>query len=180
MLCVAEPGTIFFCFWPISGLSLSSGPLNALLVYRAVGWREEVGASALVLQLVKEDHIVFILSGTEIPQLAPGEPVPPGFEDVVKRVAQIQETLDRFRTGPLIGLEYIVEIAPEEVGREPMYVCMMCDKKGDPRVVMAHLNSFNHCSKYILAINSVLKGGSPNLYKALPRAIRGKNIGCHK
>nr|CAD7195145.1 unnamed protein product [Timema douglasi] len=85
----------------------------------------------------------------EIPQLAPGEPVPPGFEDVVKRVAQIQETLDRFRTGPLIGLEYIVEIAPEEVGREPMYVCMMCDKKGDPRVVMAHLNSFNHCSKYI-------------------------------
>nr|CAD7395824.1 unnamed protein product [Timema cristinae] len=40
----------------ISGLSLSSGPLNAPapLVYRAVGWSEEVGASARVLQFVKE------------------------------------------------------------------------------------------------------------------------------
>nr|CAD7393609.1 unnamed protein product [Timema cristinae] len=38
----------------VSGLSLSSGLLTAPLVYRAVGWSEEVGASAHVLQLVKE------------------------------------------------------------------------------------------------------------------------------
>jgi hypothetical protein len=39
----------------------------------------------------------------EMPKLAPGEPVPPGFEDVVKRVTQIQATLDSHRSSPLIG-----------------------------------------------------------------------------
>lgn len=85
----------------------------------------------------------------EMPKLAPGEPVPPGFEDVVKRVTQIQATLDSHRSTPLIGLEYLVELVPDERGKEPMYVCMLCDKKGDPRIAMAHLNSFNHRCKYI-------------------------------
>jgi hypothetical protein len=39
----------------------------------------------------------------EMPKLAPGEPVPPGFEDVVKRVTQIQATLDSHKSSPLIG-----------------------------------------------------------------------------
>jgi hypothetical protein len=30
-------------------------------------------------------------------------------------------------------------------------VCMLCDKKGDPRVAMAHINSYNHRSKYIVS-----------------------------
>lgn len=39
----------------------------------------------------------------------PGEPVPPGMEDVVEGVCQIQSTFDE-HPGPLIGLEYIVEL----------------------------------------------------------------------
>nr|CAD7194853.1 unnamed protein product [Timema douglasi] len=38
----------------VSDLILSSGPLNAPLVYQAVGWSEEVGSGARVLQLIKE------------------------------------------------------------------------------------------------------------------------------
>ena len=50
------------------------------------------------------------------------------------------------------GLEYLVELVPDERGKEPMYVCMLCDKKGDPRIAMAHLNSFNHRCKYIVSV----------------------------
>jgi len=50
------------------------------------------------------------------------------------------------------GLEYLVELVPDERGKEPMYVCMLCDKKGDPRIAMAHLNSFNHRCKYIVSL----------------------------
>lgn len=33
--------------------------------------------------------------------------------------------------------------------REPQYVCLLCDKRGDPRTVMAHLVSFNHRITYL-------------------------------
>lgn len=36
-------------------------------------------------------------------QLAPGEPVPPGFEDEVKRVPMCQVALDEFKASPVIG-----------------------------------------------------------------------------
>jgi hypothetical protein len=49
------------------------------------------------------------------------------------------------------GLEYLVELLPDERDREPMYVCMLCDKKGDPRVAMAHITSYNHRAKYIVS-----------------------------
>lgn len=50
------------------------------------------------------------------------------------------------------GLEYLVELVPDERGKEPTYVCMLCDKKGDPRVAMAHIKSYNHRSKYIVSL----------------------------
>ncbi|PNF34078.1 hypothetical protein B7P43_G01165 [Cryptotermes secundus] len=107
----------------------------------------------------------------EMPKLAPGEPVPPGFEDVVKRVTQIQATLDSHKSSPLIGLEYLVELVPDETGKEPMYVCMLCDKKGDPRVAMAHITSYNHRSKYIgIHFPTVNKA----LFNAFPRTKDGK------
>lgn len=36
-------------------------------------------------------------------RLAPGEPVPPGFEDEMKRVPMCQVMLDEFHDSPLIG-----------------------------------------------------------------------------
>ncbi|XP_021914460.1 uncharacterized protein CG7065-like isoform X2 [Zootermopsis nevadensis] len=107
----------------------------------------------------------------EMPKLAPGEPVPPGFEDVVKRVTQIQATLDNHKSSPLIGLEYLVELVPDERGKEPTYVCMLCDKKGDPRVAMAHIKSYNHRSKYI---GIHFPTANKEVCKAFPRSKEGR------
>ncbi|KAK6627910.1 hypothetical protein RUM44_010392 [Polyplax serrata] len=86
--------------------------------------------------------------GVDIPDLAPGEPVPPGFEDIVTRVPEITTTLDAMKA-PLIGLEYLAEITPTGDESEPKYCCLLCNKRGDPRTVLAHLVCFNHRIKYI-------------------------------
>lgn len=83
----------------------------------------------------------------ELWNLAPGEPVPPGFEGEVRVAAEIQSKLDKFQSA-LIGLEYLFELHNAEE-KEPHYICILCDKRGDPRTVMAHLTSFNHRRKYI-------------------------------
>lgn len=93
-------------------------------------------------------------------KLAPGEPVPPGFEDEVRGVTEIQASLDAYHSGPLIGLEYLVELSMYEDDREPQYVCLLCDKRGDPRTVMAHLVSFNHRMTY-------LQTHFPTVYRAI-------------
>lgn len=93
-------------------------------------------------------------------KLAPGEPVPPGFEDEVRGVTEIQASLDAYHSGPLIGLEYLVELSMYEDDREPQYVCLLCDKRGDPRTVMAHLVSFNHRMTY-------LQAHFPTVYRAI-------------
>lgn len=59
-------------------------------------------------------------------------------------MTEIQASLDAYHSGPLIGLEYLVELIGYEDEREPQYICLLCDKRGDPRTVMAHLVSFNH------------------------------------
>lgn len=82
--------------------------------------------------------------------IAPGEPVPPGFENEVKPYAQLQVTLDKFKLSPLVGLEYIMELIPDaSEGGEPSYHCILCDKRGDPRTIMAHLTSYNHRVKFL-------------------------------
>lgn len=53
-------------------------------------------------------------------------------------------------TQPLLGLEYLIEIIASRE-KEPFYFCMLCDKKGDPRVAMVHMQSFNHRSKYLVS-----------------------------
>lgn len=89
--------------------------------------------------------------GVDIPDLAPGEPVPPGFEDIVTRVPEITSTLDEMKA-PLIGLEYLAEITPVGDEVEPKYCCLLCNKRGDPRTVLAHLVCFNHRIKYIVSV----------------------------
>lgn len=83
-------------------------------------------------------------------QVAPGEPVPPGFENEFKPVADIQATIDACNNMSLIGLEYLFELTRSD-GREPSYFCVLCEKRGDPRTIMDHLTSFNHRLKYLVS-----------------------------
>lgn len=110
---------------------------------------------------VSEFYLIF--TGHECPQLnflslsllphLEGEPAPPGVdeeEDIGSPVlTNIQATLDDHKSSPLIGLEYVVELN-DDYEKESAYVCMLCDKKGDPRTVMAHLVSYNHRLKYLV------------------------------
>ncbi|XP_053997583.1 uncharacterized protein CG7065-like [Hylaeus anthracinus] len=80
--------------------------------------------------------------------LAPGEPVPPGMEDQITRTTTIQTSLDRHRSSPLVGLEYLLELVDND-SCEPSYTCVLCDKRGDPRTVMAHITSYNHRITYL-------------------------------
>lgn len=80
--------------------------------------------------------------------LAPGEPVPPGMEDQMVSQTTIQKSLDRHRSSPLVGLEYLIELCDPECP-EPSYTCVLCDKRGDPRTVMAHITSYNHRIAYL-------------------------------
>lgn len=75
-------------------------------------------------------------------EIAPGEPVPPGFEQEMVKEAEIQPALNAYRVGPIVGVEYVVEM--QEYDKEANYLCMLCDKHGDPRTVIAHLASYNH------------------------------------
>lgn len=80
--------------------------------------------------------------------LAPGEPVPPGMEDQIVRTTAIQTSLDRHQSSPLVGLEYLLELVDND-SCEPNYTCVLCDKRGDPRTVMAHITSYNHRINYL-------------------------------
>ncbi|VEN35026.1 unnamed protein product [Callosobruchus maculatus] len=83
--------------------------------------------------------------------VAPGEPLPPGFENEVQegRSCQIQERLDGFKAGPLVALEYLLELQDYDPSKEPVYLCILCDKRGDPRTVLTHLASYHHISQYL-------------------------------
>ncbi|XP_055545764.1 uncharacterized protein CG7065-like isoform X2 [Wyeomyia smithii] len=80
--------------------------------------------------------------------IAPGEPVPPGMENEVKPVAELQTTIDKFKHGPMVGLEYIMELTTPGK-KEPSYHCVLCDKKGDPRTVVVHITSHIHRVKFL-------------------------------
>ncbi|RZC41383.1 hypothetical protein BDFB_002023 [Asbolus verrucosus] len=82
-------------------------------------------------------------------QIAPGEPVPPGFEGQIEKIALIQERLDVFNVGPLVALEYLLELRDYDSTKEPTYLCILCDKKGDPRTVLTHLASYKHILQYL-------------------------------
>lgn len=96
-----------------------------------------------------------------------GEPIPPGFENDLSRSAEIRPAIDRYKSGALIGLEYTVEVyTPKE--KEPFYMCMLCEKRGDPRTIFAHWVSLNHRNKY-------LEKYFPTVYKEL-NSTRSSNL----
>lgn len=84
--------------------------------------------------------------------IAPGEPVPPGFENEIKAAAGIQEKIDKCKKTPFVGLEYLLELVKrDEV--EPGYLCVLCEKRGDPRTIIDHLTSYKHRLKYLVKIS---------------------------
>lgn len=82
-------------------------------------------------------------------EIAPGEPVPPGFEDEVKARAEIQTKIDKMKNTPFIGLEYLLELSFGD-DQEPGYLCVLCEKRGDPRTIIDHMTSYKHRLKYLV------------------------------
>lgn len=87
-------------------------------------------------------------------QIAPGEPVPPGFENEVRPVAELQFKIDRCFSMSLVGLEYLLELNMGD-DKEQGYICVLCEKRGDPRTIMDHITSYKHRLKYL--VNFIFK-----------------------
>lgn len=84
-------------------------------------------------------------------QIAPGEPVPPGFENEVKPMAELQATIDNCKDMSLIGLEYVLELTPNSSAEQPTYCCVLCESRDDPENILLHVSSFKHRSKYLVS-----------------------------
>lgn len=89
-------------------------------------------------------------------RIAPGEPVPPGFEGEVKPVAEIQPTLDKCTTKALVGIEYIIELSSIDA-KTPCYHCVLCDRsyyrKYEPKAIMLHLLTDYHRIEFLVNIS---------------------------
>jgi len=79
--------------------------------------------------------------------LFPGEPAPPGYEDEVNTVSFLEPIANK-QLKPLIGLEYVVELADNK-SKEPFYVCTLCEKRCDPRNIIAQITSHRHRMKFL-------------------------------
>lgn len=84
-------------------------------------------------------------------QIARGEPIPPGFENEVKQVAELQKAIDNCKEMPLVGLEYVLELTPTNSTQEPSYLCVLCDTHDDAEKILLHVSSFNHRNKYLVS-----------------------------
>ena len=90
-----------------------------------------------------------------IPDISKGQPLPPGMEDVIAGPCQILKTLENYDQ-PLIGLEFLLELNMVDL-KEPRYLCLLCDKRGDPRSILVHLTSQSHYVWYLVRRYFILK-----------------------
>lgn len=81
--------------------------------------------------------------------ISKGQPLPPGMEDEITGPCQILKSLVTFEH-PLIGLEFLLELHNIVELKEPRYLCLLCDKRGDPRTILVHLTSQNHYLMYLV------------------------------
>lgn len=86
--------------------------------------------------------------------LEPGEPVPPGLEEVIIKNCLIQPKLDSWKSSPLIGLEFLVELTQCNFDDEIYYYCLLCDKNGSQRNIFIHFTSIFHYMKYLVSKKS--------------------------
>ncbi|EDW82619.1 uncharacterized protein Dwil_GK25038 [Drosophila willistoni] len=99
----------------------------------------------------------------------PDEPLPPGFEmEDISRPAIIESKIDSYKDGPLIGIEYVVELHDADQSR-PDYFCVLCNTCNDSSSIFNHWTSFAHRNKYLQKhfkkaydLLHVLKRGSAN------------------
>lgn len=108
----------------------------------------------LMLSTVENDYffsICFVVVEIVTMRIAPGEPVPPGFENEVKPVAELQTTIDSCKDMSLIGLEYLLELTPNSSGQQPSYMCVLCETRDEHANVLLHVSSFKHRSKYLVS-----------------------------
>uniref|UniRef100_A0AAG5CUY8 Matrin-type domain-containing protein n=1 Tax=Anopheles atroparvus TaxID=41427 RepID=A0AAG5CUY8_ANOAO len=68
----------------------------------------------------------------------------------LKAVARLQNVLDGYRDGPLVGLEYIVELSDGNSCNDPVYSCTLCsindNNEGD---ITTHLINLQHRLKFL-------------------------------
>lgn len=78
----------------------------------------------------------------------PSQPAVPGFEDQADTMSYL-ETIGKLQNKPLIGLEYVIELL-DMTAKEPFYICVLCDKKCDPRNIIPQITSHRHRMKYLV------------------------------
>jgi len=68
--------------------------------------------------------------------------------------AQIAPLLDKYRDAPLVGIEFIVEVAPAGAGieaDEPAYHCFLCDRPTDAVGLIPCIISAEHRLAYLVS-----------------------------
>lgn len=92
-----------------------------------------------------------ILSNLVFATFYHSEAVPLGCENEINHVCYLEKNIN-IQKKPVIGLEYIVELIDSKM-KEPFYICVLCDKKCDPRNIMPQLTSHRHRMKYLVRTN---------------------------
>ncbi|ETN63197.1 hypothetical protein AND_005094 [Anopheles darlingi] len=107
---------------------------------------------------------------------ASGTSDPQGLES--KSVAQLQSVLDGYRAGPLVGLEYIVELKHQGPGEGVSYNCLLCDTRGNNESgITTHLIMPDHRLKFLEKhYATVMKVIAP--YRSAPGADAKDSVFC--
>lgn len=86
-------------------------------------------------------------------KIAPGEPVPPGFENEVRQVAQLTPHIERCHDAALIGIEYMAELILGK-GIGPSYYCVQCrEHSSSTATAMSHLKGYQHRLRYLVSVS---------------------------
>uniref|UniRef100_A0A2M4BA31 Putative q rich salivary secreted protein n=1 Tax=Anopheles marajoara TaxID=58244 RepID=A0A2M4BA31_9DIPT len=95
-----------------------------------------------------------------------------------KPVAQLQSVLDGYRAGPLVGLEYIVELKHQGPGEGVSYNCLLCDTRGNNESgITTHLIMPEHRLKFLEKhYATVMKVIAP--YRSAPGADAKDSVFC--
>ncbi|XP_035900892.1 uncharacterized protein CG7065-like isoform X1 [Anopheles stephensi] len=65
-------------------------------------------------------------------------------------LARLQNVLDGYRDGPLVGLEYIIELTDSANGSEPFYSCILCNlHDNNESGITTHMISLGHRFKFL-------------------------------
>ncbi|XP_052891793.1 uncharacterized protein CG7065-like isoform X2 [Anopheles moucheti] len=67
-----------------------------------------------------------------------------------KTLAKLQNVLDGYRDGPLVGLEYIIELTDTASGNDPFYSCILCNMHNNNESgITTHMIGLGHRFKFL-------------------------------